>query len=156
MPQEVGYALSSESAERLATMLRAFETGRLAEKFGQDDSVFISQPGDGLEFVEITGTTTPAGDHNGKIVYWDNTNDEWRSEDTTIIIREPDGKTLPNGKYLGKYMYTKLISGSTYKDVYITSSGPVLSIQVVTDITCASGVLTVTKKTLHIPGGRST
>ena len=156
MPQEIGYALSSESAERLATMLRAFETGRLSDKFGQDDSVFISQPGDGLEFVEITGTTTPAGDHNAKIVYWDNTNDEWRSEDTTIIVREPDGKTLPNGKYLGKYMYTKLISGSTTKDVYVTSSGPILSIQVVTDITCVSGVLTVTKKTLHIPGGRST
>lgn len=156
MPQEIGYTISSESAERLATMLRAFEGGRLSKKFGSEEDDYVSQPGDGIEFVQVTGTTTPAGDHLAKIVWWDNTNDEWRSDDTEIIVREPDGKTLPNGKYIGKYMFTRLISGSTTKDVYVTSSGPILSIQVVTDITCVSGVLTVTKKTLHIPGGRST
>jgi hypothetical protein len=156
MPPEVGFSLSSESAERLATMLRAFEGGRLAPRFGATEDSFISQPGDGIDFVQVTGTTTPAGDHTGKIVWWDNDNNEWRTDYTEIIIREPDGKTLPNGKYIGKFMYHKLISGTTTKDVYVTSSGPILSIQVVTDITCVSGVLTVTKKTLHIPGGRST
>lgn len=93
---------------------------------------------------------------NNSFKYEDNTIDGDSGTLTVQPAFSMDGTKANLNDIVMMRQRSLLTNGQTVYEFFKGSGGPILSIQVVTDITCVSGVLTVTKKTIQIPGGIST
>ena len=133
-----GYQLELETIERLGTMLKAFERGSMAPTLRQHQSESYGAPVEpGLHVVEITGAISGSY-YPANLMEWNGTT--WASLYAVRVI-ELNAKALTTRRYFAKVVGVVTISSTEYELFAAYSPG-----EVVTNITCSSGTLTVTKE----------
>ena len=155
MANDNGFLIDAATVQRIAKAVREFERG--VRKPGMVES--HSDPlADGESYIEIISATTTAGRYNAieKVVRPDTGG--WQYSNVQCYAEELNGGTLTTGSTYKGTIKTSALDGSTVKKVFSVQAsggagGAPLVIDVVTDISCVSGVLTVTKRKLTIPGG---
>jgi hypothetical protein len=155
MANDNGFLIDASTVQRIAKAVREFERG--VKKPGMVES--YSDPlSDGESYIEIISTTTTAGRYNAieKVVRPDTGG--WQYSNVQCYAEEINAGALTVGSTYKGTIKTSAIDAGTVKNVFSVqasggSGGAPLVIDVVTDISCVSGVLTVTKRKLTIPGG---
>lgn len=160
-----GYALELETVQRMARMLREYEAG------GFQASRHRGMPHDGAGFSHavrvcaVTGSINSDGTYPAKLLGRNSESYSATYDDyETIQLVDPNGAVLTNGKryvalcvgwYGGSGSASGSGSGSASALWVVAGTVPAstLTQSVVTDVTCSGSTLTVTKKTLTIPGG---
>ena len=155
MPNDDGYVLDFESVQRIGRMLRNYERGVTKPGMSGADGLQLEE---GTTYVEVTGAATAPGYYPGCEKFWDLEANAWHYAPTPCVVWEINGSTLEQGKVYKATLVTNFVQGGAQKNVFSVqasggSGGAPLVIDVVTDISCVSGVLTVTKRKLTIPGG---
>ena len=126
------------------------ERGVGTDSKGQVIYEFESGKGSGsAEIILITGPLIGQY-YPGNIVKL--VNNTWTNSDN-IYVSIAGNQILVTGFYYTGIFQSNFILGETSTPIY-GIAGSTLRITVVTDITCVSGTLVVTKKTYDIPGGR--
>lgn len=144
-----GFLLESESAERLARLLIAFENGKFAPGHDANDpSRAPSAPI--VQIVRVT-STTPTGDgtYPGQLQFHDASTNAWSNLEE-VRVREVNGNALALAKYVGRYAGENSGNYAVYQTV--ATGGAVLSLDFVTAISCVGGVITPVYSTVCIPG----
>lgn len=133
-----GYALDEESIGRLARMLRAFESGGLTTS-NKPHQIHVETPTfSQTVFIQVTGAISGSY-YPANVVYY--SGGTWTSLGECRAI-ELNTKALTSGRrYFARYVGPVTISGTAYDLFAAYSPG-----EVVTNITCSSGTLTVTKE----------
>ena len=145
-----GYLLDEDSIARLAKMLRDYEQGTLFAPGQTDRDDAGESPV--VHYVRCTSATAVSGLYPGMLLSYDASTGTY-SDVSTIKLLEINGSTpTASTRYLARFAgYSS--SGDT---VYAISSsgggGAILSIDVVTSISCVDGVITPVWTTLCIPG----
>lgn len=159
-----GYALELETVQRMARMLREYEAGAFQV------SRHRSPPHDGAGYshavrvAQVTGAVNSDGTYPAKLLGRNSENYSATYDDYEVIqLVDPNGSALTNGrKYValcvGWYGGSGSASGGSgsASALWVVAGsvpGSTLTQSVVTDVTCSGSTLTVTKKTLTIPGG---
>lgn len=133
-----GYQLELETIERLGTMLKAFERGSMAPTLRQHQTENYGPPIEpGLHVVEITGAAS-GGYYPGNLMEY--SSGTWSSLYAVRVI-ELNAKALTTRRYFAKVVGVVTLSGTDFEVFAAYSPG-----EVVTNITCTSGTLTVTKE----------
>lgn len=133
-----GYQLELETIERLGTMLKAFERGSMAPTLRQHQTENYGPPIEpGLHVVEVTGAIA-SGYYPANLI--DYTSGSWSSLYAVRVI-ELNAKALTTRRYFAKVVGVVTISGVQYELYAAYSPG-----EVVTNIGCSNGVLSVTKE----------
>lgn len=133
-----GYALDEESIGRLAKMLRAFETGSLSTSSKPPQIPLDTPTVNSVLVVQVTGAISGSY-YPANVVYYDG--GAWTSLGECRAL-ELNAKALTSGRrYFARYVGGVTISGTAYNLFAAYSPG-----EVVTNITCTSGTLTVTKE----------
>lgn len=138
-----GYLIDDKSAGRLGDMLREWEGGQFSDgKAGDRQQQFTSQTPP-TNVVRVTGALT-SGYYPGKVQFWDNTTKAF-TDGGDCRIYELSSKALTTRRYFGK-LVGQDETGPSQSDplvpIYLVYSPG----EVVTNITCSSGTLTVTKE----------
>ena len=160
-----GYAIELETVQRMARMLREYEAGAFNSSPNQGGGA----GGDGLSSAvrvcQVTGSINSDGTYPAKLLGRNSRSYSATWDDYQVVqLVEPNGATLTNGrKYValcvGWYGGSGSVSGSgsgSASALWVVAGsvpGSTLTQSVVTDVTCSGSTLTVTKKTLTIPGG---
>lgn len=160
-----GYAIELETVQRIARMLREYEAGA----FGATPNRGMPYEGASLSpavrVAQVTGSVNSDGTYPAKLLGRNSRNYSATWNDYEVIqLIEPNGATLTNGRkyvalcvgwYGGSGSASGSGSGSASALWVVAGTVPnsTLTQSVVTDVTCSGSTLTVTKKTLTIPGG---
>lgn len=133
-----GYSLELETIKRLGKMLKAYEGGGFTPTIRQHITEDYGSPIEpGLHVVQITGAISgsyyPAN-------LMDYVSGSWSTLYAVRVI-ELNAKELTTKRYFAKVVGVVTISGFQYELYAAYSPG-----EVVTNISCASGTLTVTKE----------
>lgn len=146
-----GYLLDEDSIARLAKMLRDYEQGNLGDLMPAMRAEYGTVPI--VNYVRCTGTAT-SGTYPGQLVSYDSILATYTD---TLAVRLVDinGGTLANNtRYLARYAGRTSGGDPLYiTDSSSTSGGAILSIDVVTSISCVDGAITPVWTTICIPGG---
>lgn len=138
---ETGFLITQEDGSRIARVVLDYESGRLTRQPGKNDTPETYGGTPETIIVQITGTAS-SGLYPANTVYHNGTT--WVTYSTAVKVLELNGNALANGgRYFGRFIGSTTISGTTYGLFGVWSPG-----EVVTNITCSSGVLTVTKRTV--------
>jgi hypothetical protein len=151
MPSNSGFSLDYDSVVRIARAVWEVERslGIPGESEGDKDSGVRN-----TRLLEVNGALSgglyPAicKDHDGT---------NWVYSESCFAVDSNGGTLTVGNTYLGRRTRS-VTDGGVAKSVFSVqasggSGGAPLVIDVVTDISCVSGVLTVTKRKLTIPGG---
>lgn len=152
MPSHSGFAFDHDSVQRIASVVRAYESGELGDQAPEGVLGKINRPGFGVLIAKVTSATGTAGDYNGD--EWFNVDGSW-VQGPAVIIRDLNGKSLVVGDYyLCRMIGVKASSGVHYP-LLATSFNSLATVSqtVVTAVSCSGSSLTVTTKSLTIPGG---
>lgn len=137
-----GYLIDDKSAGRLGDMLREWEGGQFSDGRAGDKQQRFGSSTQPANVVRVTGALT-SGYYPGKVQFWDNSTKAF-VDGADCRIYELSSKALTTRRYFGKL--AGLDAGATSSDqlipVYLVYSPG----EVVTDITCTSGTLSVTKE----------
>ena len=149
-----GYLLDDQSIARLATLLREYEAGNLANR---DRNVM---PRNGPSYpivhvVRVTSTTPTSGYYPGKLLTYVADTDTW-TDDVDIKIKDINGGVPSVQRYLGRYaginsygnpVYMLDLSGTTGT----TTTCSVLTYDYVSSISCVDGTITPVYTTICVP-----
>lgn len=160
-----GFALDLDSLKRVGGMLKAYEAGGLAPFRGLHNTDKPEDYHAPVRVAQVTGAVNSDGTYPAKLLGRNSENYSATYDDYEVIqLVDPNGSTLTNGrKYValcvGWYGGSGSASGSgsgSASALWVVAGsvpGSNLTQSVVTDVTCSGSTLTVTKKTLTIPGG---
>lgn len=138
---ETGYLLTQEDGGRIARVVLDYESGKLTSQPGKNNTPETYGGPPETIIVQITGAVS-SGMYPANTVYYNGTS--WVTYSTAVRVLELNGNALANGgRYFGRFIGPVTVSGTTYGLFGVWSPG-----EVVTNITCSSGVLTVTKRTV--------
>ena len=146
-----GYLLDDQSIARLATLLREYEAGNLANR---DRNVM---PRNGPSYpivhvVRVTSTTPTSGYYPGKLMTYVADTDTW-TDDVDIKIKDINGGVPSVQRYLGRYAGINSYGNPVYMVILSGGGGgAILSIDVVTSLQCVDGEMLPNWTTLCIPG----
>jgi hypothetical protein len=146
-----GYLLDDQSIARLATLLREYEAGNLANR---DRNVM---PRNGPSYpivhvVRVTSTTPTSGYYPGKLLTYVAATDTW-TDDVDIKIKDINGGVPSVQRYLGRYAGINTYGNPVYMIILSGGGGgAILSIDVVTSLQCVNGEMLPNWTTLCIPG----
>jgi hypothetical protein len=146
-----GYLLDDQSIARLATLLREYEAGNLANR---DRNVM---PRNGPSYpivhvVRVTSTTPTSGYYPGKLLTYVAATDTW-TDDVDIKIKDINGGVPSVQRYLGRYAGINSYGNPVYMIILSGGGGgAILSIDVVTSLQCVDGEMLPNWTTLCIPG----
>jgi hypothetical protein len=146
-----GYLLDDQSIARLATLLREYEAGNLANR---DRNVM---PRNGPSYpivhvVRVTSTTPTSGYYPGKLMTYVAATDTW-TDDVDIKIKDINGGVPSVQRYLGRYAGINSYGNPVYMIILSGGGGgAILSIDVVTSLQCVDGEMLPNWTTLCIPG----
>jgi hypothetical protein len=146
-----GYLLDDQSIARLATLLREYEAGNLANR---DRNVM---PRNGPSYpivhvVRVTSTTPTSGYYPGKLLTYVADTDTW-TDDVDIKIKDINGGVPSVQRYLGRYAGINSYGNPVYMVILSGGGGgAILSIDVVTSLQCVDGEMLPNWTTLCIPG----
>jgi hypothetical protein len=146
-----GYLLDDQSIARLATLLREYEAGNLANR---DRNVM---PRNGPSYpivhvVRVTSTTPTSGYYPGKLLTYVADTDTW-TDDVDIKIKDINGGVPSVQRYLGRYAGINSYGNPVYMVILSGGGGgAILSIDVVTSLQCVDGEMVPNWTTLCIPG----
>jgi hypothetical protein len=145
-----GYLLDEDSIARLAGMLRAYEQGSLG------DSGLNLQPEYGtapiVNYVRCTSATATGGSYPGQLVTYDPATATYTDTQSVRLIDINGGTLANNTRYLARYAGLNSSGDPVYITDSSSTSGAILTIDVVTSISCVDGVITPVWTTLCIPG----
>lgn len=145
-----GYLLDEDSIARLAKMLRDYEQGGLRDLMPEMRSEYGTVPV--INYARCTSSTATSGTYPGQLVSYDSILATY-TDTLAIRLIDINGGTLTNNtRYLARY--AGRTSGGD--PLYVTDSssgGAILSIDVVTSISCVDGAITPVWTTICIPGG---
>jgi hypothetical protein len=132
-----GYSLELETIKRLGKMLKAYEGGGFTPTLRQHITEDYGPPVEpGLHVVEITGAIS-GGYYPANLMDYGS---GWASLYAVRVI-ELNTKALTTRRYFAKVIGVVTVSGTQYELYAAYSPG-----EVVTNITCSGGVLTITKE----------
>ena len=133
-----GYSLELETIKRLGKMLKDYEGGGFTPTIRQHITEDYGSPVEpGLHVVEVTGAIA-SGYYPANLI--DYTSGSWSSLYAVRVI-ELNAKALTTRRYFAKVVGVVTISGVQYELYAAYSPG-----EVVTNIGCSNGVLSVTKE----------
>jgi hypothetical protein len=145
-----GYLLDDQSIARLATLLREYEAGNLANR----DRNVMPRSGSSypiVHVVRVTSTTATSGYYPGKLMTYVAATDTW-TDDVDIKIKDINGGVPSVQRYLGRYAGINSYGNPVYMIILSGGGGATLSIDVVTSIQCVDGEMLPNWTTLCIPG----
>lgn len=138
---ETGFLITQEDGGRIARVVLDYESGKLNRQPAKNEAPETYGGPPETIIVQITGAAS-SGLYPANTVYHNGTT--WVTYSTAVRVLELNGNALANGgRYFGRFIGSTTISGTTYGLFGVWSPG-----EVVTNITCSSGVLTVTKRTV--------
>ena len=149
-----GYLLDDQSIARLATLLREYEAGNLANR----DRNVMPRSGPSypiVHVVRVTSTTATSGYYPGKLMTYVADTDTW-TDDVDIKIKDINGGVPIVQRYLGRYaginsygnpVYMLDLSGTTGT----TTTCSVLTYDYVSSISCVDGTITPVYTTICVP-----
>lgn len=145
-----GYLLDEDSIARLAGMLRAYEQGHLGE------SGIDLRPEHGtfpvVNYVRCTSATASGGSYPGQLVTYDPATATYTDTQSVRLIDINGGTLANNTRYLARYAGLNSSGDPVYVTDSSSTSGAILTIDVVTSISCVDGVITPVYTTLCLPG----
>ena len=147
-----GYLLDDQSIARLATLLREYEAGNLANR----DRNVMPRSGPSypiVHVVRVTSTTPTSGYYPGKLLTYVADTDTW-TDDVDIKIKDINGGVPSVQRYLGRYAGINSYGNPVYMVILSGGGGggAILSIDVVTSLQCVDGEMLPNWTTLCIPG----
>jgi hypothetical protein len=135
---ESGYLLTQDDGNRIAQVVLDYESGKLSNRTPNQPQEANSSAAQTI-VVQITGAIS-SGLYPADSVYYDGS--AWQTYNSAIRVLELNAYALASGKrYFARFIGPVTVSGSVYGLFGVWSPG-----EVVTNITCTSGVLTVTKR----------
>lgn len=149
-----GYLLDDQSVARLATLLRDYEAGNLANRSRNVQQV-TSSGYPTVHVIRVTSTTPSSGLYPGYIMEYESSTDVW-VDGLAIKIKDINGSTPAVQRYLGRYagtgpsgdaVYMIDLSGTTGT----TTTCSVLTYDYVSAISCVDGTITPVYTTVCVP-----
>lgn len=148
-----GYLLDDQSVARLATLLREYEAGNLANR-DRNAQQITSSGYPTMHVVRVTSTTPSSGLYPGYMLTYDASTDTW-TDDIAIKIKDVNGGTPIAQRYLARYAGT----GPSGDAVYVldlattgtTTTCSVLTYDYVSAISCVDGTITPVYTTVCVP-----
>jgi hypothetical protein len=133
-----GYSLELETIKRLGKMLKAYEGGGFTPTLRQHITEDYGPPVEpGLHVIEVTGAIS-GGYYPANLMDWNGS--AWASIYAVRVI-ELNAKALTTRRYFAKVVGVVTLSGTQYELYAAYSPG-----EVVTNITCSGGTLTIAKE----------
>jgi len=145
-----GYLLDDQSIARLATLLREYEAGNLANR----DRNVMPRSGPSypiVHVVRVTSTTATSGYYPGKLMTYVADTDTW-TDDVDIKIKDINGGVPSVQKYLGRYAGINSYGNPVYMVILSGGGGEILSYDYVSSISCVDGTITPNYTTICVPG----
>ena len=145
-----GYLLDDQSIARLATLLREYEAGNLANR----DRNVMPRSGPSypiVHVVRVTSTTATSGYYPGKLMTYVADTDTW-TDDVDIKIKDINGGVPSVQRYLGRYAGINSYGNPVYMIILSGGGGAILSYDYVSSISCVDGTITPNYTTICVPG----
>ena len=145
-----GYLLDDQSIARLATLLREYEAGNLANR----DRNVMPRSGPSypiVHVVRVTSTTPTSGYYPGKLMPYVAATDTW-TDDVDIKIKDINGGVPSVQRYLGRYAGINSYGNPVYMVILSGGGGAILSYDYVSSISCVDGTITPNYTTICVPG----